>query len=491
MHVRHPIGLRRLGAPGAEAFAILFTIESLSRALLASVIPLDALALLGDVRKVSILFFLVSFVGLAGSFAVPWLVRRTARRWVYSFGAVLLIGASVLFSAGTLPAQVLGMGVRVFGVVSISICVNLYIMDHISRRDFGRVEPKRIFYSAGAWTIGPVLGVYLANEVAVWAPYAVSAAFGGLMLGYFWFLRLTDSPGMAKPAGPIPRPWENVRRFIAQPRLVLAWVIVVGRNGWWGMYFIYTPIYAVQSGLGEVAGGLIVSIGNAFLFLIPVWGWCARRFGLRRVLVVGFAGCGAATIMAAFPFGAPWIAAALLLAACFGITILDGVATVPFMLAVKPRERPEMTAVYSTYRDIAELAPPGVFSLLLRVFELPAIFVAGGVGILALAALSRKLHPRLGMFRAPAAAPSGLAPGGGASPAPSTAAPSSLSTPASKGQGKSTAAVIVDVLDLGKPPCLIDRNLRTVKSKFIVSGAPYSELARGWRSSIGGRSVGP
>jgi hypothetical protein len=60
-----------------------------------------------------------------------------------------------------------------------------------------------------------------------------------------------------------------------------------------------------------------------------------------------------------------------------------------------------MTAVYPTYRDVGELAPPGVFSLLLKVFELPAVFVAGGVGIFALAMLSRKLHPRLGMLRSP------------------------------------------------------------------------------------------
>ncbi len=399
MHVRYPIGLKQLTTPGAEAFAILFAIESMARAMLATVIPLDALALLGGARQVSILFFAVSFVGLAGSFAVPWMVRRTARRWVYSLGALLLIGASAFLAAGTLPLQVIGMGLRVLGVVCISICVNLYIMDHITRRDFSRVEPKRIFYSAGAWTAGPVLGIYLTTEVAVWAPYGASALFGLVMLGYFWFLRLTDNPGMAKTMEQIPRPWENLHRFFSQPRLVLAWLVVFGRNGWWGLFFVFTPIYAVQSGLGEVTGGMIVSIGNGFLFLMPLWGWCARRYGLRRMLVAGFTGCGCLTILAGFAADAPWLAMGLLLAACFSITTLDGVASVPFMLSVKPRERSEMTAVYSTYRDAAELGPPGVFALLLMVFKLPVVFLAGGMGVLALAGLSRKLHPRLGLFR--------------------------------------------------------------------------------------------
>ena len=399
MHVRYPIGLKQFTTPGANSFAILFAIESMARAMLATVIPLDALALLGGARQVSILFFAVSFVGLAGSFAVPWMVRRTARRWVYSLGALLLIGASAFLAAGTLPLQVIGMGLRVLGVVCVSICVNLYIMDHISRRDFSLVEPKRIFYSAGAWTVGPVLGIYLATEVALWAPYGASALFGLIMLGYFWFLRLIDNPGMAKPLEQIPRPWDNLHRFFIQPRLVLAWLVVFGRNGWWGLFFVFTPIYAVQSGLGEVTGGMIVSIGNGFLFLMPLWGWCARRYGLRRMLVIGFAGCGGLTILAGFAAGVPWLAMGLLLAACFSITTLDGVAAVPFMLAVKPRERSEMTAVYSTYRDAAELGPTGVFALLLMVFKLPVVFLAGGAGVLALAGLSRKLHPRLGLFR--------------------------------------------------------------------------------------------
>ena len=255
VHVRHPVWIRRVGTPGAEAFAILFTLESLSRALLATVIPLEAFALLGSAQRVSILFFAVGVIGLCGSFAVPWLVRRTARRWVYSLGALLMLLACALLAVETIPAQAAGMATRALSVVSITICVNLYIMDNIARRDFGRAEPMRIFYSAGAWTLGPALGVMLSIEVAPWAPYALSAAFALAMLGYFWFLRMTDSPGLMRPRGRVSSPLSNLRGYFSRPRLVLAWLISASRNSWWAVFFIYTPIYAVQSGLGEFAGG--------------------------------------------------------------------------------------------------------------------------------------------------------------------------------------------------------------------------------------------
>ncbi len=395
MYVRHPVWLTRVRTTGAEAFAVLFTIESLSRAVLATVIPLQALALLGNAQKVSLLFFAVSIAGLCGSFTVPWLIRRTRRRWVYSMGAVLLVAASALLANATLVGQVAGMVLRVYGVVALSICLNLYIMEHIDRRDLNRSEPLRIFYSAGAWTAGPVLGVYLGNALSPWAPYAVSAAGAAALRAYFWFLRMTESLALVRNHGPTPSPISNIRRYFAQPRLTLAWALAMGRNAWWVMFFIYTPIYAVTSGLGEIAGGLIVSAGTGFLFLMPLMGWCARRFGLRRVFVFGFATGGVLTLPVSLTAGAPWLGAALLVCAAVSMITIDAGGNILFMRAVRPRERPEMTTVFSTYRDFAELAPPGAFSLLLKFFELPAVFATTGAAMLGLAWLSRHINHRM------------------------------------------------------------------------------------------------
>ena len=80
MPMRQPIWLQRISTPGADAMAILFAFESFSRALLVTLIPLEAYRILGDAGTVSVLFFLVSLVGLAANFAVPSLVRRIGRR---------------------------------------------------------------------------------------------------------------------------------------------------------------------------------------------------------------------------------------------------------------------------------------------------------------------------------------------------------------------------------------------------------------------------
>ena len=48
---------------------------------------------------------------------------------------------------------------------------------------------------------------------AHWLPYALSAATINIMLGYFWFLRLTDSPQLTRPRGPVASPLKNLARF--------------------------------------------------------------------------------------------------------------------------------------------------------------------------------------------------------------------------------------------------------------------------------------
>lgn len=400
MAMRQPIWLKRVAAPGAEAFAVLFALESLARAILTSVLPLQALALLGDAQGVSLVFFLGSISGLLGSLVLPWLARRTARRFVYSGGALLLVVAAGAFALDGPVALVVGLGCRVLGVVALTICLNLYIMDVIARQDLVRSEPLRMHYSAAAWTIGPALGVFLQLRFGVWVPVALSAAAALALFAYFWFLRIMERPVLS-PGGSnaAPGPIANVRRFMRQPRLVTAWAIAVGRNAWWALFYIYTPVFAVQAGLGEMAGGLIVSLGTGTLFLMPLWGRLVARDGLRRVFVGGFAASGCLTVAVAWSFGAPYLGAGLLIAASVAMVILDACGNRLYFTAVHSRERAAMTSVYATFRDVADLATPGAMGLVLRILELPAVFLLGGLAMLGFAALASRIHPRLGRPR--------------------------------------------------------------------------------------------
>src|SRR5690606_31611083 len=109
-------------------------------------------------------------------------------------------------------------------------------------------------------------------------------------------------------------PLANIGRFIAQPRLRLAWMIAFGRSCYWTTFFVYGPLLMVVTGQGELAGGLLVSAGNALLFFAVFWGRAGKRYGLRNVITFSFLAMAASLWVAgAVGEAAPLITAALLL----------------------------------------------------------------------------------------------------------------------------------------------------------------------------------
>ena len=332
-NIHLPVWLGSANRPQASTFAVLFALVVLCRALLITVIPLEAYLTLESAQAVSVLYFGVSFAGLLGNLSVPWLALRLRRRWVFTLGCLLSIAAALLIGSQTLAGLILGMIAQVLSIACLDVTLNLYVMDHIPRKELGRFEPVRVFFAAGAFSLGPWLGVFLKTNLAHWAPFAASIAAAVLVLGYFWFLRLADDPAVRPMKKAPANPVRYLPRFFGQPRLRLSWLLAVGRSGWWSMYFVYAPIYAVSVGFSEAFGGAIVSMATATMFLVPLWGWAGRRFGLRRLLIVGYGLSALATLGVAFGSGLPWLGAALLVLAGFATGLIDGAGNLPFMRA--------------------------------------------------------------------------------------------------------------------------------------------------------------
>jgi MFS transporter, ACDE family, multidrug resistance protein len=312
---------------------------------------------------------------------------------VLGLGAAASCVSGALLASETMGGLVVGLVINMFAFACFEIVLNLYVLDQIARSELGRFEAKRIFFAAAPWTLGPWLGIYLQVELASWLPFLLS---GLTSIALIVLVRRCNFPAaMPVRPGQSLNPARYLLRFFAQPRLRLAWTLAVGRSAWWGMFQVYAPIYAVQCGLGAEIGGAIVSIGIGTMWSVPLWGWLGRRHGLRALLVAGYASTGVVSVAAALAMGAPWLGAATLILATVACETIDGAGNTLYLRAVHPHERSEMTAVFASYRDVAQLAPPAVFAVLLSAFALPAIFVAGGVMMLGLAGLARYIPRRL------------------------------------------------------------------------------------------------
>ncbi|CDX12789.1 conserved membrane hypothetical protein [Mesorhizobium sp. ORS 3324] len=379
-HVRHPILLTALRPADARTFASLYAVESFARATISSVIPIQAYEILHNEQMVSILYTIVSLLGLSVTLFMPLLIRLFARRWVYTAGCLMLALGSVFFVTHTLPGQLAGMLCRVMGASALSITLNLYIMDHIRKTDFMQAESLRMAWSMFAWTGGPTLGIFLYTRFGIYAAHGAVIAFALALLALFWTYRLGDNPsirpGKSRPANPL----ANIGRFIAQPRLRLAWLIAFGRSCFWTTFFVYGPLFMVVTGEGKLAGGLLVSAGNALLFMAIFWGKAGKRFGGRRTMTFAYFAMSAMLLLAGgVGEAAPLLTAAFLLCGALFTIALDALGSTAFMRSVRSYERAQMAAVYRTYLDFSELTPPLVYSVVLSFFGLGSVFVTLGL----------------------------------------------------------------------------------------------------------------
>ncbi len=398
--------LRHAPVPSVRGFAILASIEAWVRGIMLSVYPIAMYEALGDAERVSEVYFIIGIIALFASFCVPTVARLISRRWTYTLGAVLLASGALTASQGGPLLTPIGLGMTNIGVVCVFICFNAYIMDYIERHELGRSETLRLFYSSMAWVVGPITGIWL-WRLWHYAPFLIAATMALVLLCLFWWMRIGNGKIITAARNRAsPNPLRFLPRFLAQPRLVAGWLFAVFRSiGWWG-FVVYMPIYVVEAGYDETIGGALVSLGNAFLLLTPLMLRWMRRRSVKFAVRTGFAGA-TACFFAAFVFSFIWPPAALVLLAggAFFLILLDVSGGLPFLMAVKPGERTEMSVIYSSFRDISGIVTPGAVRLVLLVSPLAGVFAATAGALLIGWLIAGRLHPRLGEKRVQALQP--------------------------------------------------------------------------------------
>jgi predicted MFS family arabinose efflux permease len=115
----------------------------------------------------------------------------------------------------------------------------------------------------------------------------------------------------------------------------------------------------VVTGEGKLAGGLLVSTGNALLFTAFFWGKAGRKFGARSTMALAFFAMTTSLFAAGLSGESfPLVTGGFLLCCAFFAIALDALGSTAFMRSVRSFERPQMSAVYRTYLDFSELIPP-------------------------------------------------------------------------------------------------------------------------------------
>jgi len=390
-----PEFVRHAPAPSVHGFATLTGVEAIARGSLVSVFPLEMYNALTEAQAVSEVYFLIGCASLLVGLLVPTISRKLSRRWTYSLGAVMMFCGPGLAASGHPYGVIVGLMLTTFATVVLFVCLNAYVLDYVKRHDFGKCETLRMLYSAVGWTLGPVLGVVFWEW---WRPlpFLISMTAAVALLIIFWFMRLGNGRLIIRASSPAINPLAYLGRFFKQKRLVAGWIFAVTRScGWW-VYVVYLPIYALENGLGPSIGGLLLSLTNSLLFTTPLMLFLLCRLGVKRAIRYGFLLAGLMFSLAGITGNWPYIAIGLLFVGSLAMIFLDICGGLPFLMAVKPSDRNEMSAVYSSFRDVSAIITPGASALVLLVAPLAMVFAFGGSLLLFSWMIGGKLNPRLG-----------------------------------------------------------------------------------------------
>ena len=193
---RHSSYDRQLPRREALAFLSLFFVPGVGQAILLTVVPLEALNLLGSAWTVTLLYVGTGLVAVAARFSIPYLLRLVRRRFVFTLGTLSLAVSSILLAFNEVPALAAGLMLGTFAFACIEITSQLYLLDRVPRHALKHFEPIRIFASAGPWTVGPWFGVYLQRTFAFAAPFGIAAGAALILLILFWSLRLGENAAL-------------------------------------------------------------------------------------------------------------------------------------------------------------------------------------------------------------------------------------------------------------------------------------------------------
>ena len=389
----HPVSLTN--HDDALVIARLSATEGLARSLVTGVVPVAALDALGSKAAVSYAYLVGAFLTVLITLNLGAFERRVSRQWVLSTALLMLVVAAGIYSIADGPIFALGIGFGSSAASMFAVCISLFTMDAVEKRDLARTEARRIRLHGIAWMIGPLFGLWIAGQLGPSVPLALSAAVAIAALATFWSNRPGSSDAVVAATSQTPHPWAAISRFFKQPRLRLAYAITTVRSVFWTAVFVYGPIYVVEAGLPRWVGGAVLSIASSLLLLSPVVSRLAHGRGVRWVIGRGFvliAGSMAALALIgpARPIGlVAWGVGAV------GAASLDVVGNIPFMRMVKQRERVAMTGVFSTWREVSGLVAPALAAGALALGSFRLFYMAVGVMSAGMALAATLLPKRL------------------------------------------------------------------------------------------------
>ena len=395
MAIRPLIRIASSNAPGGLTLSTIYGLENASRATLGSLITIAGLEIFNSAKYMSISIFISSIFALPVVLFAGNLISLFSRKYIFSLACFLIIIGTLLLSQASIITFTIGNVLRMAGAGLTMLCVSLYTMDFITRKELAQVESRKILFAAMTWVLFPGIGTWLWINTHQVIPFILSSVIMIILLILFWWLRIKEAEQISAPNKNYLNLFSNLKIYFNNPHMRVAYLIAVTRSSSWVFFFTYGPIYFMEAGVPIQWIGFVMGAIISILALSSYFAKIGEKIGIRRAIFYSFLISGLCfSIMGILP-KPTLIGIILLLIATLGMDMLDIIGNLPFMRMVNPKTRTEMTTVYSTWREFSFAVTPGLASFWLFFIKVQSLFLVMGVFLISAGYLSKKMPGRV------------------------------------------------------------------------------------------------
>lgn len=229
------------------------------------------------------------------------------------------------------------------------------------------------------WFIGPLLGGLTLNVFGFKGVFILTGLL--IILGGFYVLLFPFKSIVKKRSQLDTRINANLRFYMANSQLRIAYLQKLGIDVWWGFIWTFIPIFMLRAGYSAAVIGLFIALTQLplFLFEFKTVGFVAK-YGFKRIFTLSYLSLALISLMS-FLFFTAYLPATLglILLGSLALSFLEPISDLFFFSKVSILDEEKAYPTYITSSPIGSMLAKIIPGVALLVFYDKAVFVIVGV----------------------------------------------------------------------------------------------------------------
>ena len=365
-----------LGFTGIAKLSIVAFLVSMAAAVAVSIWAIYIDSFVDSVSTVGFISAFLTLVAFVSYFVFVPLIEKFDKGKLFAVSLFLL--SLFYLSFAFIGDLTIFLIVSFFATAALTLRVTtlgILVKDASPRESLSRNEGIKFTFTNIAYVIGPLIAAYVLALEGVGSVFILASIFTFIGFLFFVYSRIEDD---AKASRIDMNVLKNFFSFFKNRGRVLVYFLGGGIALWWGMIYLFVPLYIVRSGLAPAwVGYFLFAVAVPLILFEYMFARYAGKRGFKMMFRLGF------LIVAGFAIGAffvssVYVALILLILASLGMAMLEPTVEAYFFDVLKGEDEYRYYGPYNTTFTVHDFVGKILGSVLLIFLPFKFIFLLFG-----------------------------------------------------------------------------------------------------------------